>query len=279
MLSEAIKAVREEHGLKPIVQKVHDVERLLVPSHDTNGTQWDVEALEAPHKLPAAIEVHTLAAVAEYVKAKVDGPVVASPTDAEAAPAKLIIHVKAPDRIEVRSPLLPGAFAQRATLLTATVPSIFDDVEDGDDDGFDLDTWCQYEATMIALQSRFMATGDRDKLLTFLGSGIRSEDIGESTDNGYAQTAALKRGVHVVQSEPAPVPNPVTLSPYRTFREVEQPASLFVFRIRKSSTGGVAPELRLIEADGTTWGLKAVESCAAKLKELLGDTQGVTILA
>lgn len=132
---------------------------------------------------------------------------------------------------------------------------------------------------MIALQSRFMGTGDRDKLLLFLGAGIRSEDIGESTDTGYAQTVALKRGVHIVQTDPAPVPNPVTLAPFRTFRDVAQPASLFVFRVRKSRTGGVAPELRLIEADGGTWSLTAIERCAAKLRELLGNTEGVTILA
>ena len=49
----------------------------------------------------------------------------------------------------------------------------------------------------------------------------------------------------------APVPNPIKLRPYRTFLEVEQPASLFVFRLRENKEAGI--QAALFEADGGMW--------------------------
>jgi len=46
------------------------------------------------------------------------------------------------------------------------------------------------------------------------------------------------------------VPNPVKLRPYRTFAEIEQPQSSYVFRIQDSDRG---PSFKLVEADGGLW--------------------------
>ena len=46
------------------------------------------------------------------------------------------------------------------------------------------------------------------------------------------------------------VPNPVKLIPYRTFQEVEQPSSLYVFRIKDD---GGEPMFKLVEADNGLW--------------------------
>ena len=46
------------------------------------------------------------------------------------------------------------------------------------------------------------------------------------------------------------VPNPVKLRPYRTFAEIEQPESSYVFRIKDSERG---PAFKLVEADGGLW--------------------------
>jgi hypothetical protein len=51
-----------------------------------------------------------------------------------------------------------------------------------------------------------------------------------------------------------PIPNPVKLSPFRTFIEVEQPESLFVLRGRKG------PQWALFEADGGLWKIKAIQN-------------------
>jgi len=58
--------------------------------------------------------------------------------------------------------------------------------------------------------------------------------------------------------EAAAVPNPVMLAPYRTFPEVEQPASPFVLRLKQGPEGG-RPSLALFEADGGKWQLEAVK--------------------
>lgn len=63
------------------------------------------------------------------------------------------------------------------------------------------------------------------------------------------------------------VPNPVTLRPYRTFLEVEQPESKFIFRIREGSDG--QPMFKLVEADGGLWKYEAVDAIKKYLTENL----------
>lgn len=70
--------------------------------------------------------------------------------------------------------------------------------------------------------------------------------------------------VGVASKADAIVPNPVTLVPYRTFQEVEQPTSTFVFRI--SEQGGT-PVFKLIEAEGGLWEWTAINN----LKEYIND--------
>ncbi len=65
----------------------------------------------------------------------------------------------------------------------------------------------------------------------------------------------------------------VSERPYRTFSEVEQPASLFVFRIDKQAN------MALFEADGKRWVADAVGNVAAYLKEQLADQKHITVLA
>ena len=71
----------------------------------------------------------------------------------------------------------------------------------------------------------------------------------------------------------AKTPNPVTLRPYRTFNEVEQPASQFIFRINKMAN------LALFEADGGKWQLEAIGNIARYLAKELVDNNKITILA
>ncbi len=276
MIADAIKQAQQEHGLKPVKETVHGVERLYTPSRarDIDGkeaTSWQLEPLEAPHKLPEPLIVSTLTAVLDYVKANVDPSLVPAMDGAAAQGRALIVHVKGADIVEVRSPILPGAFAQRATLVTAKVESVLDA-------NFSLATWIPYEKFMIGLQARFLSGGDRDKLLQFLGS-VRQEDVGEASDSGYSQTAVVRQGVHVVAPEAANVPNPVTLAPYRTFREIGQPASLFTFRLQKGEDGSGKPRMSLHEADGGTWTVEAISRCKRFLDEGLAGIEGVTILA
>lgn len=72
------------------------------------------------------------------------------------------------------------------------------------------------------------------------------------------------------------VPNPVILRPYRTFLEVEQPESKFIFRIKEGRDG--TPMFKLIEADGGLWKYEAVASIKAFLKERIDSNLDIAII-
>lgn len=122
----------------------------------------------------------------------------------------------------------------------------------------------------IMLQSMFIDDADRNLVLDF-ASHLKIEKGAEVQDNGISQMATVRDGVASLAQ--AKTPNPVTLRPYRTFNEVEQPASQFVFRINKLAN------LALFEADGGKWKLEAVESIANYLKNELANNKKITILA
>ncbi|EJF1310956.1 hypothetical protein JL773_01750 [Staphylococcus pseudintermedius] len=110
-----------------------------------------------------------------------------------------------------------------------------------------LDQFMSLEAFNIQLQSIFVKNDDVKNLLRILGN-LRSSNIRNAGDNGVSQIVETKRGVTMAQEEV--VPNPVRLKPFRTFTEIEQPESLFVFRLRES---GNEIQAGLFEADGGAW--------------------------
>jgi hypothetical protein len=59
----------------------------------------------------------------------------------------------------------------------------------------------------------------------------------------------------------------VNLAPYRTFQEIEQPSSPFLFRIK--GTPGEGVQCALFEADGGAWRLDAVARIEAWLTKAL----------
>lgn len=85
-------------------------------------------------------------------------------------------------------------------------------------------------------------------------------------DDGVSQKTTIKQGI--ASKADVLVPNPVTLVPYRTFLEVKQPDSEFVFRIRDN---GGAPAFKIVEAEGGLWRNLAVISIKEYLMEALKD--------
>ena len=88
-------------------------------------------------------------------------------------------------------------------------------------------------------------------------SAIKIDKGAEIADNGISQVTTIKTGVSTLAH--AKAPNPVTLKPYRTFLEVDQPESKFVFRINDT------PGCALFEADGGIWRAAAKENIAEYL--------------
>ena len=84
-----------------------------------------------------------------------------------------------------------------------------------------------------------------------------------SVDNGISQEVSVRTGA--VLKEQKTVQPIVHLQPYRTFLEVEQPASDFLLRLDKEGRPA------LDEAGGGAWKLEAKRNIAAYLGEKLAD--------
>lgn len=116
-----------------------------------------------------------------------------------------------------------------------------------------------FEEAMIALRTRFQATADTDYALKLL-SDITTGSKVTYNDNGVATSVVTKRGIDL-QSNAAIRPI-ISLRPYRTFQEVEQPASQFLIRINERG-------ISFVEADGGMWKLDARKTVKAYLENAL----------
>lgn len=133
--------------------------------------------------------------------------------------------------------------------------------------GFQFGQFLNHEAFLIGISSCFTSAGDRDYLLK-LASNISTERVGTSSDDGISQQVGMKAGVVLKTQET--VRARVSLAPYRTFREVEQPTSEFVLRVKQGGEG-VVPSLALFEADGGAWKITAIENVARYLRPAVGN--------
>lgn len=116
---------------------------------------------------------------------------------------------------------------------------------------FRFDNWYDSETFNIKLQSAFVKNEDRDIMLQVVGN-IKEENVRQIGDDGISQAVVAKTGVATQGN--VLVPNPVVLAPFRTFVEVDQPESEFVFRMQNG------PRCALFEADGGAWKLAAMRN-------------------
>ena len=242
------------------VVDLKDNEEKIVRSFEQSGKEYydakahDLRELD-PRRYPKPLELSSLTSLVEYVRKQLDDT---------GEYANLIIHVTDHDTVEVKTELDDESKRRTLAVAKAIIPNIpfgrYQDVE-------------QFN---IMLQSAFIDNGDSNLLLQF-ASAIKIDKGAEIADNGVSQTTTIKSGVSSLAQ--AKTPNPVTLKPYRTFFEVDQPESKFVFRIND------APGCALFEADGGIWRAAAKENIHEYLhNNLIVEQEGnaadnITILA
>ena len=122
------------------------------------------------------------------------------------------------------------------------------------------------ENMIIALQSMFMDDNDTKEILAFVGTATAGT-IKEYDDNGVSQVATVRSGARGKENKI--VPSPCTLCPIRTFTEIKQPASKFIFRLKDGN--GDTVQAALFEADGGAWRIEAMREIADYLQEQLSD--------
>ena len=99
--------------------------------------------------------------------------------------------------------------------------------------------------------------------------------MAEYGDDGVSQKATVKTGI--ASKGDAIVPSPACLKPFRTFVEVDQPISSFIFRMKDDRCGGI--QCALFEADGGAWKVSAMASIKAYLTEALKDYPDFIIIS
>lgn len=223
--------------------------------HDAIYTERALRRVEEPRA--EAMGVRTLQALVDYVAENRDE------IDLHGA----TIHVAGPDLVFVQGPL--NGDRRREVYVQAVL----------DREGFRFGTWNDLEPTVIGIQTGFVDAGDRADLLKLLGT-VTGDEIQTRKDDGITQTVTARSGVQLL--ERVDVKGALTLAPYRTFAEIEQPESLFILRVRKAH--GDKLQAALFEADGGAWRLEAVKRIKAWISKSLIETgsseiAGVSILA
>lgn len=199
----------------------------------------------------SAIKMHTLTSLVDYIKANID---VMAP--------KMIIDVKSPTEVALYSQL--DGDRKRETLIEveARIPS------------FNFDSFMDQERFCINLQSKFIESDDRALILRFAGT-VEAGTVAEYGDDGVTQKATVKTGI--ASKGEAIVPNPVSLRPYRTFLEVEQPESDFIFRMKSDKYDGI--QCAIFEADGGAWKMAATKSIKEYLQLELAEYPEFTVIS
>lgn len=205
--------------------------------HNENGQTYSDKHLQLLREPTAsAITVHSLSGLVDYLKSEFDSD------------EQLMIHIESPTEVRCFNALNSNQNRSEYIVSIAMLPS------------FDFDRFYDSEHFNIKLQSCFVKNEDRDTMLKVVGN-IKEEAVNTVGDDGVSQAVVAKTGVATVAN--VVVPNPVVLAPYRTFVEVAQPESEFIFRMKSG------PSCALFEADGGAWKLAAMHNIKSYLQAAL----------
>lgn len=212
-----------------------------------NGFEYTTQNIQrVMDPTPSSIEASTLTSLVDYIKGNIDEL------------GKLIIQVESPTKVSLLSELKVDKHREEYMSCCAIVPRIA------------FDNFIETERFNVMLQSSFVKNNDVEQLLIVTGR-IKDEAVKETGDDGISQSVTVKTGVATMGA--VVVPNPVILAPYRTFPEVKQPESKFIFRMKSGPTAA------LIEADGGAWRNEAMDSIKVFLKTELADIKDLTIIS
>ncbi|OPY76097.1 MAG: hypothetical protein A4E63_00205 [Syntrophorhabdus sp. PtaU1.Bin050] len=127
---------------------------------------------------------------------------------------------------------------------------------------FPFGQYVDLENFIIALQVHFVQDDTTANILQIVGN-IQAGAVTSYSDDGVSQGVTVKAGITRVEN--VPLPNPVKLAPYRTFPEIEQPYSLYVFRMRQNKDS--LPSCALFSVEDTRWQLEATDRIKVWLKD------------
>lgn len=228
-----------EHAAPVTVEKP-GYHELFVPKRDGDTLTYDREALPFTPAQAPTLMLHTLTGLVDYLGRNVDA----------LTKSNLMVHVVNAVTVRLVSTIVgESATPVRPVIVEVGFASLIGGL------AFSFGQYMDPESFNVALQTLFIEDDQRAALLKVVGT-VRDEKAESYTDDGVTQGVMAQVGTKLAFTA---MPNPVTLRPFRTFREIEQPASKFVLRA-KGGGEGKPPQLALFEADGGNWKLTAIAS-------------------
>jgi len=237
-----------------IKEALHYIVNLSQPSiQEIGGEMYSDKALSRIVHNPkaASIKFATLRSLVDYIRSGTD-----------TMEEKMILQVVSPTMVKMYSCLDLDREREYMVEVNAELPQ------------FPFNKFVEHEQFIIGVQSKFIPNNDSGLLLKFAGT-VEGGTIADYGDDGVTQKATVKTGL--ASKSDAVIPSPVTLKPYRTFTEVEQPESRFIFRMKEDKYDGM--QCALFEADGGAWKLKAMENIKEYLDRELSEFKQFTVIA
>ena len=192
--------------------------------------------------MPENLQIHTLTGLVDFIN--------------DFGKTDILIQIWNSTHVSVIGQL-QAKFMQRPTYISATHTKLEQP----------FDRWMDLEPFIIAMQAMFVQDDTVSNILSLIGN-IKDGTVKTYSDDGITQAVTAKTGAASINE--ILVPNPVTLQPYRTFMEIDQPASQFIFRMRSGPEGGT-PTCYLTEADGGKWKIEAILRIREWLTKKLPD--------
>lgn len=223
-------------------ESILEIEKLTQESTKTEVLEFDgrkyIVGTRAIHRVqdlsPRLLALHTLSG---FIKA------IAAERSVYDAP--LFAVVESPKKVSAVTELLEDLERDTPYAAEAKTPE------------FRFGQYYVVEDFIVGLRSKFCETEDSKSILEMLKK-VKSAESVELCDDGITQSVQVQKGISLTgMALTKPI---VSLRPYRTFLEVEQPESEFLFRIKDGCAA-------LFEADGGAWELKAKQNIADYLSQ------------
>ena len=220
-----------------------------------NGEQYSDRTMQRiNNELRAeSIGMTTLSSLVDYIKA-----------DRDLKDGGYIVHIVSPTEVRLISSLDTDRKRETLAVVNAELPE------------FSFNREIEQEKFVIGVQSKFVdgLTDDKALILKFAGT-VKNGTVAEYSDDGVSQKATVKKGVSSMTE--AIVPSPCSLTPYRTFTEVQQPTSEFIFRLSEGREGEIY--CALYEADGGAWKSLAKANIRKYLADQLDSLENILIVS
>jgi hypothetical protein len=213
--------------------------------HELPYTDKPLTLVHPPH--PGAVDVDTLKAVESLVSLGLD----------QCTEPDIFVHVRDFKTVHLKA-IRSDEYGHRQIFVKAEI---------SEPCPFHFGQYHDPESFIIALNTCFVETTELKQLIG-LASSLTAENVAIAEDDGVSQKATVRSGVALKTTKK--IEPKIKLKPFRTFREVDQPASEFLFRLRNSAEGN-PPSCALFEADGGAWKIEAVHNIEKWFKGKLAN--------